>query len=68
MRANCGKFALMDGVILIAAFGLGMYLATHFMRTETDGRFDTICVSLTAIPMPTPMRSRGMERRRGSSI
>src|SRR5258708_6513567 len=41
MRANCAKFALIDGVILVAAFAIGIYLATHFMRTETDGRFDT---------------------------
>jgi hypothetical protein len=41
MRANCCKFALMDGVILIAAFALGIYFATDFMRTESDGRFDT---------------------------
>jgi len=40
MGANWGRFALIDGLILVAAFALGICLATHFMRTEIDGRFD----------------------------
>jgi hypothetical protein len=40
MRANWARFALIDGLILVAAFALGICLATHFMRTEFDGRFD----------------------------
>jgi hypothetical protein len=42
MQANLGKFTMMDGVTLIAAFAIGICLATHFMRTDTASRFDRI--------------------------
>jgi hypothetical protein len=41
MGANWGKFTLMDSVTLVAAFALGIFLATHFVRTDTHGRFET---------------------------
>jgi hypothetical protein len=40
MRANLGKFTMMDGVTLVAAFAIGICLATHFMWTDTASRFD----------------------------
>jgi hypothetical protein len=42
MRANLGRFTLMDGVTLIAAFAIGTCLATHFMRTDTPSGFEMI--------------------------
>jgi hypothetical protein len=40
MGTNSDKFTLRDGVTLIAAFGLGPFVATHFIRTDTAGQFD----------------------------
>jgi hypothetical protein len=31
----------MDSATLVAAFALGIFLATHFMRTDTHGRIET---------------------------
>jgi hypothetical protein len=41
MTASWSRFTLMDGLVLIVAFALGMGLATHFMGTDTAfGRLD----------------------------